>query len=248
VAIGDVKGETLDCLCGELEKSFGRGCTMAAALPQPNPAHNERRGQHLSSCILQQLSHLELPHSFRVLGVADLDLYVPELNCVFGQATKGGRDAVIALPRLGQSFYGLRNDEEVFLQRVLKKAIHELGHTLGLEHCPDWTCVMQFSNRCRPPPFLLRISISVPVITASSESPRDCLKTTPRGLRTHPFREWSEVSHEGVGDSVSKSVGATSSASIPCGACLALQQRFHGLNFLAMIWPRSSISPASRWQ
>ena len=106
MAIGDVKGEIVDCLCGELEKSFGRECTMAAALPEPNPAYNERRGQHLSSCIFQPLSHFELPHAFRVLGVADLDLYVPELNFVFGQATKGGRDAVIAYRGCGRASTG----------------------------------------------------------------------------------------------------------------------------------------------
>jgi archaemetzincin len=28
------------------------------------------------------------------------------------------------------------------LERAIKEAIHELGHTFGLKHCPDWRCVM----------------------------------------------------------------------------------------------------------
>jgi archaemetzincin len=30
--------------------------------------------------------------------------------------------------------------------RALKEAVHELGHTLGLVHCPEAGCVMHFSN------------------------------------------------------------------------------------------------------
>ena len=146
VPIGEIEGEILDYLCQQLEQALGRSCQVAVPLPHPSAAYDERRGQYLSTYILQQLARLELPHPFRALGVADLDLYVPGLNFVFGQASKGGRDAVIALPRLRQSFYGLPDDEELFRQRVLKEAVHELGHTLGLGHCPHRRCVMHFSN------------------------------------------------------------------------------------------------------
>jgi archaemetzincin len=82
----------------------------------------------------------------RLLGLVDLDLYTPGLNFVFGQASMGGREALIALPRLRQSFYGLADDEALFHERAIKEAVHELGHTYGLGHCPDATCVMHFSN------------------------------------------------------------------------------------------------------
>jgi predicted Zn-dependent protease len=26
--------------------------------------------------------------------------------------------------------------------RLVKESVHELGHVLGLRHCPDWRCVM----------------------------------------------------------------------------------------------------------
>jgi len=146
VPVGDVEGEILNYLYRELEETFGRSCTVAAPLAHPHPAYSENSEQYLSSYILQQLSRLDLAQACRVLGVADLDLYIPELNFVFGQAAKGGRDAVIALPRLRQSFYGLEDDEEVFHERVVKEAIHELGHTFDLDHCPNRRCVMHFSN------------------------------------------------------------------------------------------------------
>ncbi len=81
-----------------------------------------------------------------LLGVIDQDLYVPELNFVFGEADVLGRIAVIGLPRLRQEYYGLDPDPELFLQRASKEAIHELGHTFGFGHCPDRKCIMHFSN------------------------------------------------------------------------------------------------------
>ncbi len=78
-----------------------------------------------------------------------MDLYTRGLNFVFGQARLGGREAVISLARLHQSFYGLPEDEELLLERSLKEAVHELGHTWGLAHCPDHLCVMHFSNSLR---------------------------------------------------------------------------------------------------
>jgi archaemetzincin len=69
-----------------------------------------------------------------------------DLNFVFGEAYKGRRIAAIYLPRLRQEFYGLESNELVFHERIVKEAIHELGHTFGLFHCNNKLCVMHFSN------------------------------------------------------------------------------------------------------
>lgn len=69
-----------------------------------------------------------------------------ELNFVFGLADRATARAIIALPRLRQSFYGLPDDIALFRERAIKEAVHELGHTFGLGHCRDRRCVMAFSN------------------------------------------------------------------------------------------------------
>jgi archaemetzincin len=76
--------------------------------------------------------------------VVDVDLFVPGLNFVFGLAP--GSTAVISLVRLRHEYYGERKNEYLFRDRALKEAIHELGHTFGLHHCPDIRCIMHFSN------------------------------------------------------------------------------------------------------
>jgi len=82
----------------------------------------------------------------KVVGIADVDLYVPRLNFVFGEADIGAGTAIVSLCRLRQEHYGLDPDEALFLERATKEIIHELGHTFGLEHCPNNKCVMHFSN------------------------------------------------------------------------------------------------------
>jgi archaemetzincin len=84
--------------------------------------------------------------ALRVLGITAVDLYVPQLNFVFGEARLGGPSAVISTHRLRPEFYGQLPDEKLFLRRVEIEAVHELGHTFGLGHCPKVCCVMHFSN------------------------------------------------------------------------------------------------------
>ena len=80
------------------------------------------------------------------MAVVNLDLYTPGLNFVFGQALTGGKAALIALPRLRPEFNGLTRNKELYRHRAVEEAVHELGHTFDLSHCPNIRCVMHFSN------------------------------------------------------------------------------------------------------
>jgi archaemetzincin len=68
-----------------------------------------------------------------------VDLYAETLNFVFGQAEVGRKAAVISLHRL-------KGEREIYLSRIVKEATHEIGHTIGLNHCKKPTCVMHYSN------------------------------------------------------------------------------------------------------
>jgi archaemetzincin len=139
----EIEAPVLAHVSAILTETFECRCRIGDRLPVPESAFNARRRQYSAERILQRL---EIGATGRTLGVIDRDLYVPDLNFVFGLADTIGRRAVIALPRLRQRFYGLADDEPLFLERVAKEAVHELGHTYGLGHCRNRRCVMAFSN------------------------------------------------------------------------------------------------------
>lgn len=151
--IGEVNRKVLGAVRDGLSEAFPSVPCLVAdkAILVPQSAYVASRRQYLSTEILGIISNFakEAEAASRerchVLGVTDVDLYVPGLNFVFGEARCPGNAAVISLHRLRPEFYGVPPDETVFRERAVKEAVHELGHTFGLRHCSNPTCVMHFS-------------------------------------------------------------------------------------------------------
>jgi archaemetzincin len=104
------------------------------------------RDQYNSSLILRQLIVKPPRDAEKILGVLDVDLFIPILTFVFGEAQLKGTGAVVSTHRLHNRYYGLPEDREVTTDRLLKEAVHELGHTFGLIHCSQPRCVMNSST------------------------------------------------------------------------------------------------------
>lgn len=147
VPIGSVEASLLHHLTDRLSTAFGLPCRLGDQIGPPAGAYDRSRGQYRGPDILRALTRLSVPDAQRVLGIIDADCYAPGLNFIFGQAERNGRNAFIALPRLRPSFYGKPKDRELFHERAVKEAVHELGHIYGLDHCSNPRCVMHFSNR-----------------------------------------------------------------------------------------------------
>ena len=105
-------------------------------------AHHPERNQYHSTAIIEHLARLNGNPRELVVGVTDLDLYIPILTFVFGEAQLGGTIALVSYHRLAQEFYGLPPDPVLLEERLMKEAVHEAGHTVGLTHCDDYECVM----------------------------------------------------------------------------------------------------------
>ncbi len=93
---------------------------------------DDARGQYESRRVLARLGALY--QDCRVLGVTSADMFLPVLKFVIGEACLGGRTAVVSTFRLWDGANGWT--------RLVKEAVHELGHCHGLVHCRDGRCVM----------------------------------------------------------------------------------------------------------
>jgi archaemetzincin len=142
--LGDIAGEIMEKLKDRVGGIFHCPVEIKAGFSDLAQAYNPERKQYLSSKLLAALGKAEREE--RVVGVADVDLYVPRLYFVFGEADIVSGTAIVSLCRLRPEYYGFDPDEALFLKRATKEIVHELGHTFGLGHCPNNKCVMHFSN------------------------------------------------------------------------------------------------------
>ncbi|MFO8051742.1 MAG: archaemetzincin family Zn-dependent metalloprotease [Thermoplasmatota archaeon] len=109
-------------------------------------SYDDRRGQYLTYPIFQDLNKVKRsPHDL-LLAVIQEDLFVPEMNFVFGQANPRLNIALVSLKRLDPLYIKEKEDMDLFKKRALKESVHEIGHLLGIGHCPNRNCAMHFSN------------------------------------------------------------------------------------------------------
>jgi archaemetzincin len=142
--VSDLDPAHLHTVAPKLARTFRAQCRILPESLDASFAHDARRDQFHSTAILQALQ--PLANGSRVLAVTSLDLFVPVLTFVFGEAQLAGNCAVVSMHRLREEVYGLPPNPELLQERLFKEAVHELGHTFGLRHCDDWRCVMTSSH------------------------------------------------------------------------------------------------------
>ncbi|HXZ34296.1 MAG TPA: archaemetzincin family Zn-dependent metalloprotease [Terriglobales bacterium] len=140
--IGKVDGGLLASMAPAMANTFALPCEIVSPGLDPEFAFHGERQQYHSSEILARMQERITGQTWRMLGVAAVDLYIPILTFVFGEAQIGGTCAVVSLHRLRQEFYGLPADGKLLQERLLKECVHEIGHTLNLTHCEDYRCAM----------------------------------------------------------------------------------------------------------
>lgn len=144
VPLGRVPARLLAAVAAGLRRELQVSVERHRPVPLPRSAYYPRRRRYRADRLLAFLGtrFRALPASTRVLGLTTVDISTTKGRYadwgVFGLGDLGGRACVIStfrLKRRARSVAHLRF-------RVVTTAIHEVGHTLGLEHCTEPRCVM----------------------------------------------------------------------------------------------------------
>ena len=133
----------IEAVAGEIEQVFGFSTETNTILQDLSFALDDNRNQYHSTAILDRLAASIPPHTVRVLAIAQVDLFIPILTHVYGEAQLGGTACIVSTYRLNEGRSGI-NISQKYIDRIVKEAIHELGHTFNLRHCPEDACIMHY--------------------------------------------------------------------------------------------------------
>ncbi len=155
-AFDQVEGDLVEAVRVTVEKVFKMKVVLGEKLSVSARSYSRERAQYLSTDLLdvlathargdERIERIDERIERIRLGITNVDLFVPELNFVFGEASSARRVAIFSTARLDPVGYGEAKDEAILLRRATTEAVHELGHVFGLGHCSRPGCVMWFSN------------------------------------------------------------------------------------------------------
>jgi archaemetzincin len=115
-------------------------------LEHPAYAFDENRLQYNAGAIINFFESAAFDEYDKVIGVLNVDLFVPIFTHVFGEAKQSGKYALVSLFRLAGDKESDQSTSSLLLERAAKVALHELGHLFNLFHCEDHKCLMHFSG------------------------------------------------------------------------------------------------------
>ena len=141
--VGDLQTTLLDRIGRDITRVFDFRTRIEPVLQDVSFAYDANRDQYHSTLILDELASAMPPDSLKILAVVQVDLFIPILTHVYGEAQLGGKSSVISILRLAEGISAM-GIGDTFGDRVAKEAIHELGHTFNLRHCKDANCIMHY--------------------------------------------------------------------------------------------------------
>ena len=146
VPLGKVPEIALKVIAAHISGYYKLSVQILPPLGHPVYAFDERRLQYDVGIILKAFESIKFKDHDKVIGVLNLDLFVPIFTYVFGEAKQGGKFALVSLFRLGKNPDGSPSPSSLIFERAAKVALHELGHLFNLFHCRERNCLMHFSG------------------------------------------------------------------------------------------------------
>ena len=147
VAIGTLSPLVLKVIGAHIDGYLNLEASILKPMQSPVYALDERRLQFDAGLILRHLeSGPPIQGVDKIVGVLDVDIFLPVFTHVFGEARQEGRAALVSLFRLAEAPTDKDRPPPVLLERAAKVALHEIGHLFGLWHCESPACLMHFSG------------------------------------------------------------------------------------------------------
>jgi len=132
----------------EIHRTFGFQTEIKSLLQNVNFAYDLTRDQYHSTAILEKLASISPSKAIKVVAITNVDLFIPILTHVYGEAQLAGKACIVSTFRL-QEGLSIATIEKKFENRVVKEVLHELGHTFDLRHCRDKSCIMHYCRSIR---------------------------------------------------------------------------------------------------
>ena len=140
VPVGPVQGVFLKELEAPIAQVLGVTAYVGKALlAQPAFAFNKDRNQYHTTAIMRRLLTIKDVGTPLIIGIAEVDLFVPDSPFVYGEADRESHAAVMSLWRL-------RAEGEAWKRRTFVEAVHQAGHLVGLSYCEDARCAMYLAT------------------------------------------------------------------------------------------------------
>lgn len=146
ISYGQFETEFLEKLAGDIRSEFRLPVHVQERYSDLTPYFDASRRQYDGNKLLKLIEAMILSKNTKAIGLFQVDLFIPILTYIFGQALFRGNSGVVSTFRLRNEYYGLPQDDKILLERFRKVIIHELGHTFGLMHCHFPSCVMRSST------------------------------------------------------------------------------------------------------
>lgn len=146
VSYGNFEKEFLEEIAESVKLEFNCTVRIEERHTDLSEFYDPARKQYDGNKLLKKIDARSSEDSFKTIGLFRIDLFIPILTYIYGQAFLNGKTAIASSFRLNNERYGMPKDENIILERFKKEVNHELGHTFGLKHCHVPGCVMNSST------------------------------------------------------------------------------------------------------
>lgn len=146
--IGNIPDHQLEAIAAAVNDHFTIETKIESSLKDIEFAIDTERDQYHSTSILEALQEIAPKDTLKVIALVEVDLFIPILTHVYGEAQLDGKACIVSSHRLKENLKSVSLEPDL-THRLIKEAFHELGHTFGLLHCKDPTCIMHYCRSIR---------------------------------------------------------------------------------------------------